>query len=122
MEKFYINSKEDLNKEELRTGKVSYTRLIKRYTDNNIILCNNINGLDDTIWDNIQGEHEKVEDIYQYYLCNLDEYSRNKLVEFGVIVSYSEMLELDVIMVDHFGTSWDYVMTDVEWSENFEEC
>lgn len=113
--KIYVR-KEDLNKEELRTGRVSYGRIIERFANNNIVLCNNIDGLDSSIWDNIQGEHEEMEDIYQYYLCDLSGYEKEKLIECGVIVSYSDMLDLDVIMVDHYGTRWDYVMTDVEWT------
>ena len=40
----------------------------------------------------------------------------------GIIISYSNMLDCDVLMVDHFGTNWDYVITDIEWTENLEEC
>ena len=62
------------------------------------------------------------EEIYQYYLCNLSEYEREQLTEYGIILSYSNKLDLDILCVEHFGTSWDYVMTDVEWSDNFDEC
>lgn len=115
MRKFYVG-KADLNSEELKTGCVSYRRIIDRYTDGEIVLCNNINGLDNSIWENICGEYEEDLEVYQYYLCNLNEYQMKELVKCGVIVSYSNMLDLDVIMVDHYGTSWDYVMMDVEWT------
>lgn len=120
MKKFYV-VKEELNDEELRTGCVSYARIVKRYLGD-IILCNNINELDESIWENLE---EPVNDeIYQYYLCDIDSWNKEWLEELGnpLILSYSNMLDLDVLMVDHFGTSWDYVITDVKWSENLEEC
>ena len=120
MKKFYIGSKGHLNAEELKTGKVSYRRLINAYIQD-LVLCNNIAEIDSSIWDNM-GEVEEDLEIYQYCLCNLSGYEKDRLTEFGIILSYSDMLDLDVLCVEHFGTSWDYVMTDVEWSENFDEC
>ena len=32
----------------------------------------------------------------------------------GVIMSYSNLLDCDVLCVDHYGTSWDYVLTDCD--------
>lgn len=118
MKKFYIGSKGHLNAEELKTGKVSYRRLINAYIQD-LVLCNNITEIDSSVWDNM-GEFE--EEIYQYYLCNLSSYERETLKEYGIILSYSDMLDLDVLCVEHYGTSWDYVMTDVEWSQDFDEC
>lgn len=118
MKKMYVN-KNELNSEELKTGKVSYKRIVERFA-NDMVLCNNIVNIDETIWDNVANGYEEM-DIYQYFLCNLGEYGKEKLIEYDVIVSYSDMLECDVIMVDHWGTSWDYVMTDVKWTENIEE-
>lgn len=120
MRKFYIGSKGNLNAEELRTGRVSYRRIVGAYA-RDLVLCNNITDIDYSVWENL-GEIEEDLEIYQYYLCNLSEYERDALKEFGIILSYSDMLDLDVLCVEHFGTSWDYVMTDVEWTENFDEC
>lgn len=118
MKKFYINSKEDLNDQELRTGRVSYARIIEKFTNNNIVLCNNIVNIDNSVFDNLD---EYPNEVYQYYLCDLGSYDKEQLIECGVIVSYSDMLDLDVILVDHYGTGWGYVMTDVEWTENIDE-
>lgn len=119
MKKFYISNKEELNEEELRTGRVSYRRIIERYISD-LVYCGNIEKIDDGIYDNMNVE--ECEDIYQYYLCNLSDFEKEKLEEYGIILSYSNVLDLDVLCVDHYGTSWDYVMTDIEWSENLEEC
>lgn len=121
-------SKEKLNSEELKTGKVSYARAIKNLVGD-IVLCNNIANIDYDIFSNIINDNyydkddEEYEDneFYQYYLCNLDEWQKNRLKETDVIISYSDVLDCDVLMVDHYGTSWDYVMTNIEWTENIDE-
>ena len=120
MEKFYIGSKGQLNAEELRTGRVSYRRIVGAYA-RDLVLRNNIIEIDSSVWDNM-GEVDEDLEIYQYYLCNLSSYEVGQLKEYGIILSYSDMLDLDVLCVEHFGTSWDYVMTDVEWSQDFDEC
>ena len=124
MKKFYV-SKNELNDEELRTGKVSYGRIVDRYIKD-LILCNNIANIDESVWDNQEFDDEIYEletmEIFQYYLCDIYDYVKEQLINWGFIFSYSNMLDLDVLMVDHWGTSWDYVMTDVEWSENYDEC
>lgn len=118
--KFYVGSKGQLNAEELRTGRVSYRRIIDAYIQD-LVICNNITEIDYSVWDNL-GEIDEDLEIYQYYLCNLSSYEVEQLREYGILLSYSDMLDLEVLLVDHFGTSWDYVMTDIEWSENFDEC
>ena len=77
--------------------------------------------MDNSIFYNMKEVEDDLE-IYQYYLCNLSNYEVEQLKEYGIILSYSDMLDLDILCVEHWGTSWDYVMTDVEWSENLEEC
>lgn len=118
MKKFYVASKDYLNEQELKTGKVSYWRIIDRYIDNRI-LCNSIDGIDESIWENVRNYND--DDIYQYFLCNLNEFEREMLLDYGIILSYSEKLDLDVLLVDHLGTAWDYVMTDIDWTLNINE-
>lgn len=128
MKKLYVN-KEDLNEKELKTGRVSYKRLVDHYVGD-IVLCNNITEVDDEIWDNVDESNLIDEDgdeindleIYQYYLCNVGVWQKEQLKGTGVILSYSNVLDCDVLMVQHWGTSWDYVMTDIEWTENLEEA
>ena len=128
MKKLYVN-KEDLNEKELKTGRVSYKRLVDHYVGD-IVLCNNITEVDDEIWDNVDesnlidedGDEMNDLDIYQYYICNVSEWAKEQLKGTGVILSYSKVLDCDVLMVQHWGTSWDYVMTDIEWTENLEEA
>ena len=122
--KKYVNYKE-LNEEEKKTNKISYRRLIDRIS-NNLILCNNIVNIDNNIFDNIViGEIPEDYEIFQYFIIDIDEWTIKELQNikcFDVIIAYSEILENYILLVDHFGTSWDYVMTDIEPTEKFEEA
>lgn len=119
MRKFYISNVEELNDEEKRTGCVSYRRIIDRYIGD-LVLCNNIEEIEEFgLFFNKEEYYN--EEIYQYYLCNLTEYEKQELEEYGIILSYSNKLDLDILCVNHFGTSWDYVMTEVEWTTDINE-
>lgn len=145
MKKFYLKM-EDRNEEEKRTGKASYKSIIDRYI-NDLVLCNNIAEVDESIWENLgenayyyvddDGEYRTKEEyendetgtieeypkeFYQYYLCNLSQYDVEQLKDYGIILSYSDLLDCDVLCVNHFGTSWDYVPTNVELTEDINEA
>jgi hypothetical protein len=124
MKKFYISNKEDLNEQEIKTGCVSYGRIIKRYISD-LVLCNNI-GKDYSVYDNMQYNENFYKDtedleIYQHFLCNLTGFEKETLLEYGIILSYSDQLDLDILCVDHLGTNWDYVITDIKWTDNWDE-
>ena len=121
--KFYLKE-EDRNEEERKTGYASYKSLVNRYI-HDLVLCNNIAEIDDSIWENVQvgnlynEENDEYTEIYQFYLCNLSESDISSLKELtndnnDIIISYSDMLDCDVLMVDHWGTSWDYVSTSLK--------
>lgn len=120
MEKFYINDESKLNEEEKKSGYISYGKIIDRYIGNKV-LCNNIENIDNTIWDNLNSNFSEDTEIYQYFLCNLSDFETEILNNMGIILSYSNLLECDVLLVDHYGTNWDYVLSDVKWTTNFEE-
>lgn len=120
MKKFYISNKEELNDQELKTGCVSYRRIIDRYISD-LVLCNDIVNLDESIDLNVNNNFYNAGEICQYFLCNLSEFEKDILTDYGMILSYSNILNLDVLLVDHWGTSWDYVMTDVKWTDNWKE-
>lgn len=123
MKKFYISNKEELNDQELKTGCVSYARIVKRYISD-LVLCNDIVDIEEYIEGQLYDSYEDLEDleIYQYFVCNLNEFEKEILQEYGILLAYSNKLNVDILCVDHFGTSWDYVMTDVEWSTDWKEC
>lgn len=91
-------------------------RTAAKWLNNSLILCNEIMQ-EETFWENCRFELSEPTEIYQTYLtdCNLSDVEYLEK-HFGLIFSYSEKLDLFVLCVDHYGTSWDYVSwtTDLE--------
>lgn len=94
----------------LENGYLDYRTLSKIIGDQ--VLNNNIMefaGWEN--WDLVLGDEER--DIYQYYIITdegyqmLDYYTNEN-------VYYNEELDMFVWGIDHFGTGWDYVLTDIE--------
>lgn len=123
----YVNEKE-LNREEKRTGRVSYRRLINRIS-NSIWLFNKAPELSNYEFDfeigtDYDEENNEYLDIYQYYLIDINSYMIEKLQELNVqdvIIAWSEKLEEYVLFVTHFGTSWDYIMTDIYYTTDHDK-
>ena len=127
MLKKYVNL-EDLNEEEKRTGRISYARLCDRLF-RNMILCNNILEVDEFLLDRQElGEpsgDEYYDEIFQWYIVDVDNWTLEKLKELnynGILLYYCEPLEVYVLGVDHWGTSWTYVMTDIGYTDNLDEA
>ena len=129
--KKYVNDLNELNEEERRTGKISYKRLIERIA-NGIFLFNEAPKLSEYDFEFICGndydkENDEYIEIYQYYLidlCITEEQLNNEFKELQkeLIIAWSETLQNYVLMVDHCGTSWNYVMTDIGYTTNYEEA
>ena len=51
-------------------------------------------------------------DIFQYYIVS--EYGAEILQDAGEIVYYNDRLDIFVCGITHYGTSWDYVLTDIQ--------
>ena len=126
--KKYVSKIEDLNEEEKRRGKISYRRLIERIGD--VWLFNKAPELSNYDFEFVLNsdyneEEDEYIDIYQHYLININDYTLKLLQEKNctdLIIAWSETLEEYVLFVDHFGTSWDYVMTDIEWTLDYNEA
>ena len=125
--KFYCNLK-DLNEYERKHNKISYRRLIERIGD--IWLFNNAPKLSNydfefEIGSDYDEEDDEYVDIYQYYLINVNPYILEKLKGINckdVIIAWSETLEEHILFVTHFGTSWDYVLTNFEPTDKMSEA
>ena len=85
-----------------------------------MILCNNITEIDESIYDNLEWQPDEEEgyeweypEIYQYYLVEPNNYFFEQYKE-NFIMSYSNKLDLWVLCVDHFGTSWKGVSSGVK--------
>lgn len=119
MKKMGLLKNEKMGEYEKEQGHASYLTLVN-YFIGDCVLCNNIVNIDDSVYMNMENAEEDSE-VYQYFICNLGGYDREQALKAGLILSYSDLLDCDVLCVDHFGTSWDYVLTDVKLFDNWEE-
>lgn len=123
--KMYVNF-ENLNDYEREHNRISYKRLVERYF-NNMILCNNIaNNYEDleiVAGTDYDEKEDTYKDIFQYFIVDgcFDEEDLQKVGEELGVVYYNSNLDLYILGVDHLGTSWDYVLTDIEPTENLNE-
>lgn len=128
--KMYVNTK-DLNEYEKQHNKISYKRLIDRlFTD--MILCNDITKLfyntigekyiepEMEIGKDYDEENDEYVDVYQYFIVDFNSYTYEHILkkyakQLGneFILYYIDALDLYILGVTHFGTGWDYVLTDI---------
>ena len=93
------------------------------WLDGNLILCNEIPSIDASIFDEMRfdyvDEEDNYIDIFQWFLTSYNRSDVEYLEKtFGLLFAYSNLLNLYVLCVDHFGTSWDSVPVEVnnpEW-------
>lgn len=102
----------------IENKRLDYSTLAKsfNYVLNNDIIQNTQNiGFWDVVSGNLFYEDEDgeeyYEEIYQYYIVSRSGFEI--LEELDEIVFYNEELDMYVWGVTHYGTSWDYVLTDV---------
>lgn len=107
-------------------NRVDYRTLAKCFDG---VLCNDITKL---FYSTINGEYNEpelyngcdydeendcYEDIYQYYI--ISSYGAELLGRYtNEIVWYIPILDIYVWGITHFGTSWDYVLTDIKIEED----
>ena len=107
---------QEVSKYGLENGYLDYHTLAKIV--GNRVLNNNImgfTGYDD--WDLVNGDDEQ--EVYQYYIISESGYWM--LENFtDELVYYHEELDMYLWGITHFGTSWDYVLTDLKLVEGWE--
>lgn len=95
---------------------ISYADAVKWF-NNSLGLCNNIAEIDPSIYDNmsfgLEDEDGNSIEIMQWYItdCNSDEV-RCLSDWFGLLFTYSELLDCYILCVDHWGSSWSSVMIE----------
>jgi hypothetical protein len=57
---------------------------------------------------------------FQYFLCRINDYTKEYLEEWGVSIGYSETLDLHVIAIYDFGTSWDMFSYSKEVDDDYQ--
>ena len=143
MEKMGLLKSENMGSYEREQGWASYRTIVNLFISD-LVLCNNIVEVDQSVYDNLiieekyynENDEEITEEeyfendnaycdnscdeIYQYYLCNLSSYEKEQCKKAGLLLSYSDKLDCDVLCVTHWGTSWDYVLTSVKLFDDYE--
>lgn len=69
--------------------------------------------------DELEREQDDLPEIYQYYIISNSGYNVLKY-HTNEIVYYIEPLDVYIWGVTHYGTSWDYVLTDIKIKEDNE--
>ena len=95
------------------------------WLDMNRVLCNNIQKVDPSVFDNIRFDYynedeDEYMEIYQWYLTSLSLWDVEFLEKhFGLHFTYSDLLDVFVLCVPHWGTPWDgvYWETDLPQAE-----
>ena len=101
----------DLNDYEKTNKRLSYYNLF--YKDEGLILCNNIiNDYEDIeLMSQWLDDEDYSMDIYQYYIISDD--TAKRLLEYtNEIIYYHNKLDIYILGVSHYGTSWSYVLTE----------
>ena len=73
-------------------------------------LQTDISELEDNISD-LEAEQDKQPEVFQFFIVS--DSGAEILKEAGEIVFYNETLDMYIWGVTHWGTSWDYVLTDI---------
>lgn len=109
----------------MKTVYTTYAKAVD-WCGNSIVLCNNVPEIDQSVWDNFEGnylenegtEDERYRDIYQWYITDCNQSDVEWLIKnFDLIFTYSEKLDCYILCVDHFGTGWSYVACEVKTKE-----
>ena len=86
------------------------------YVENPRKEINNFTLVDDTFSEEEKEKYEEeVVEIFQYYIVS--DNALHLLQECNELVLYSEKLDCYIWCVDHWGTSWDYVLTSLKLKE-----
>ncbi len=109
-----------------------------------MLLCNNITSADPGFYDNNmdlisetcgtcngEGEMEGLKcpdcagngqhdlEPYQYFLTSVSDYTKEYLQSWGVMVGYSELLDLEIIAIYDYGTSWNAFSYSKQVDDNY---
>ena len=99
----------EVSKHGLEHGYLDYKALAEILGD--CILNNTVRAATMEDWEIFNGEFREM--VFQDYI--ISEYGYEFLQEFtDELVFYNEKLDMYIWAVTHFGTSWDYVLTDIK--------
>lgn len=92
-------------------------RIATHWLGNSYVLANNITQ-DTSVFDNFRfdfyDEDGEPTEIYQWYISDANESDVAWLENtFGLLFTYSELIDCFILCVPHCGTGWDYVPCDI---------
>lgn len=118
-------------------------KIVTNYKDavnwlhNDYVICNNIVNVDVYMFENARfslyelnedgTESDDIVETYQYFITSASESDINYLEKrFGLLFTYSDLLDVYVLCVPHYGTAWDYVYCedsekDEYWNEQIKQ-
>ena len=114
---------------DMDTNTVNY-RTLTDFIFTDMILCNNIvkyyENWDLELGDDYDEENEQYIDIYQYYIVDFDswrleeykKYLEETKKESDLILWYDNELDIYILGVSHWGTSWSYVPTEIKITQD----
>lgn len=95
-------------------------KVATKWLNNSLIMCNHIGEIDPEIYDNVRFSLEDEEagvyrEVFQWFITDCSEFDVNFLEKhFGLLFTYSPLLDCYILAVDHYGTAWDYVYCDTD--------
>lgn len=87
-------------------------------SEKHLEMMNQIEELEKQI-EELEEEQDNMDEIFQYYIVS--DSGARLLEEINEIVFYNEELDMYVWGVTHWGTSWDYVLTDIPCNVPYED-
>lgn len=95
----------------------SYLKAVN-WCHNSFIYCGKLYEIDPyfelpmSLWNE---EDEQFEEVYQFFLTDCNDRDVKFLTEHfsGIHFGYSDVLDMYILCVIHYGTGWDYVPVDV---------
>lgn len=100
---------------------INYSTLVNfLFTD--MILCNNILNVNDNYLEcQLESGNDEDVDFYQYYIVNIDSWRLEQYVNYckqaniePLTLYYLDNLDIYILAVNHFGTAWNYVSTNIQ--------
>ena len=109
---FYGNKASDYA---IENGYLDYATLAKAF---DTVLNNDIIGVYPEYWEPVSGEiyNDETDDYYEVFQWYIISESGAEILQrcTNEIVYYNEKLNMYLWGVTHWGTSWDYVLTDIK--------
>ena len=82
-------------------------------------ICKGSGEIDGKTCEECNGNSYFDSEPYQYFLTSVNDYDKEIFKEYGIEFGYSKLLELEVLPIYDFGTSWDCFSYSKEVEEDY---